>query len=169
LAKYVRSTFRTTEAALGYSIVGKKGDDDYSWLANFSARYMKLNDEYILPYSFKRTENAYIQVGAKKNFQLGASRLLVGLNAGYNRNLSGGYEYNGANKDDVIVTQLETNDYRYLASDFIRAELPVTFSFRIGKEKKNVMFVNGYARYTKAESSGFDHRVAYGAAVGANF
>ncbi|GEP97642.1 DUF6850 family outer membrane beta-barrel protein [Chitinophaga cymbidii] len=169
LAKYVRSTFKTTEASLDYSIVGKKGNNDYSWLANFSARYRKLNDEYILPHSFKRTENAYIQVGAKKNFRLGSSQLLVGLNAGYNRNLSGGYEYNGANKDYVIVTQLETNDYRYLASDFIRAELPVTFSFPIGKEKKNVMFVNGYAGYTKAEGFGFDHRVTYGAAVGANF
>lgn len=169
LAKYVRSTFKTTEAALLYSITGKRGEHDYSWMANITARYMKLNDEYLLPYSFKQTENAYVQVGAKKNFQLKNSQLLIGVNAGYNRNLDGAYVYNGAHGDYPIVTQFETNDYRYLASDFMRAELPVTYAFQIGKEKKNMMFVNAFARYTKAESFDFDHRFTYGATLGVNF
>lgn len=169
LAKYVRSTFKTTEASLQYNITGKRGDDDYSWMANVSARYTRLNDTYILPRSIKNTENAYVQIGAKKNFKMAASHFLIGLNAGINKNMSGAYEYNGAHADYPTVTQLETMDFRYLAADFVRAEVPVTFSTQIGKERPNTLFINAYARYTKAQSFDFDHRLTYGASVGVNF
>ncbi|MBV7533078.1 DUF6850 family outer membrane beta-barrel protein [Chitinophaga sp. sic0106] len=172
LAKYIRSTYKTQELGLNYSITGKKGHDDYSWKADFAALYSKLNDEYILPHSWKNTENVYFQVGGKKNFSLGGdreSRLLVGLRAGYNRNLNGSYQYNGQHPEYPTVTELETNDYRYLASDFVRFELPLTYSLHIGKDNKRVLFVNAYGRYTKANSFDFNNRYTYGGSVGVNF
>lgn len=172
LAKYIRSTFKTQELGVKYSLTGKRGEEDYSWMADVSALYSKLNDEYILPYSYKQAENVLVTVGGKKNFLLSGdreSRLQVGVRAGLNRNLSGGYQYNGQHADYPTVTDLETNDWRYLASDFVRVELPVTYSVRIGEDRQRVLFVNAFGRYTKASSFGFDNRYTFGGSVGLNF
>lgn len=172
LAKYIRSTFKTQELGLRYSITGKRGEEDYGWTADLSAHYSKLDDAYLLPHSWKNAENLLIAVGGKKNFRLSGdreSRLQVGLRAGVNRNLSGEYQYNGQHPEYPTVTGLETNDWRYLTSDFVRVELPVTYSVRIGKEQQRVLFVNAFGRYTKAGSFDFDNRYTFGGSVGLNF
>ncbi|UYQ94476.1 hypothetical protein MKQ68_05150 [Chitinophaga horti] len=171
LAKYVRSTFASKQATAMYRIGAKRGRE-YKWMADISGAYTKLDDVYLLPYSFKKTENLNGEIGGKMNFVLPGNkdaRLLVGLSIGYNRNFSAAYEYNGAHPDYPTVTELETNDYRYMASDYVKAELPVTWSTRLKESGKQTLFLKAYGRYVKTGSYDFNDRYTIGGSVGVNF
>ncbi|WP_295119722.1 DUF6850 family outer membrane beta-barrel protein [uncultured Chitinophaga sp.] len=171
LARYVRSTYGTQEAGGIYRITAKRGEE-YSWMADLSAMYTKLDDKYLMPASFKKIEQVYTQAGGKVNIVLPGnkeSRLLVGLNVGYNRNFTAGYGYNGAHPDYPTVTELETNDYRYLASDYVKLELPVTWSSKIKEGGRQAIFVKACGRYWKTSSYEFNDRYTVGGSVGVNF
>ncbi|WP_372490089.1 DUF6850 family outer membrane beta-barrel protein [Chitinophaga sedimenti] len=64
---------------------------------------------------------------------------------------------------------METNDYHYLASDYVKFELPVTWSARLQEDGKQLLFVRAYGRYVKTGSFDFSNRYAVGGSIGVNF
>nr|WP_121272438.1 DUF6850 family outer membrane beta-barrel protein [Pedobacter schmidteae] len=173
LFKNIRSTYSSQNAGVQYSLIAKEGKgNEYSWKLNAGVAYEKLKDEYILPNSIKQVENALITLNGKKNFILSdkkTKRLLIGAELGYNTNLSGRYQYNGANPDYPTVTGLEQNDFNYLSADYISAALPVVYSQQLKADSKNTLFVKGSVQYIHTKSFSYKERYYTGLSAGVNF
>lgn len=167
IAQHVRSKYKLTAASAKYDLF-RNNDRGYSWKAGFNAEYTKTDDEYILPKSAFQAENFYAAVNATKNFNVGTlSSLLVGLNLGYNTNIDGMYEYNGADPTSAVVEELYKRDLEFLTSDYVRAGLDISYS--IGLSKKSVaVFLRGSCQYLKPTEGSLDRVQAVGT-VGLTF
>ena len=171
LFKSVRSTYSTQQAGLKYHLLTNKGNA-YSWKLTAGAVYEKLNDEYLLPLSVKTAENVLFSAGLKKNFEFSkrkSQQLLVGLDFGYNENISGIYNYGGAHADYPTVTGLEQNDFKYLTSSYASVGLPLIYSQKMKEESKNTLFVKAQVQAQFTNSYHFSDRIVAGVNVGVNF
>lgn len=145
LFKSVRSIYKTRLAAIDYALMRNRGAE-YDWKAEVSVTYCKRDDEYLLPYSVKASENIMFGLCSKKNFILGKrmdNRLLVDIHGAYNNSMSGRYSYGGSNPDYISVTGLETADVRYLDSDYWCIGGAVTYSQQLKQGDKINLFVKG--------------------------
>lgn len=171
LYKSIRSTYKTRIAGVDYSFIRNRGEE-YDWKAELGIAYNKRNDEYLLPYSVKMSENLRISMGGKKNIVLGKNmnnRLLVDIHAVYNSNIDGVYYYGGSNPDYVSVTGLETVDACYLNSDYWRMGGAVTYSQQVRKGEKINLFVKGGFDRVIASGHYFSGRSFLSVSAGCNF
>jgi len=171
LQSNIRSTYQTEIASVDYSIIANRGTE-YKWKAGAGVHYLKKNDEYLMPNSFKNAENLLFCINGKamvyRSDKL-SRRLLVGAEAGYNNNLSGIYSYNGNHADYKIVTELEQNDLNYLISDFYFFGGDVTYSQQIKESLGANLYIKGLFNYRMADKSMFDHRSFLQISIGFNY
>ncbi|MDR0658902.1 MAG: hypothetical protein LBG18_08245 [Mediterranea sp.] len=171
LHRYVRSTYQTETASIDYTLTANRGKE-YKWKTGAGVRYLKKNDAYLLPYSVKDAENLLFSVNGKAlafcSDKL-SRRLLLGLEAGYNQNLSGIYSYTGNYAGYDMVTVLEHNDLNYLVSDFYFLEGNITYSQKIREEDKANVYVKGSFSYRKTNDFEFNHRSLLQISIGCNY
>lgn len=167
----VRSKYKTRIAELDYSLLRNRADE-YAWRVDAGMRYTKLDDIYLKPASEKNSENLYMHVDTKINFELDQvlrRRLLATLGYGYNKNLSGKYVYNGPNPDYITVTEIEAKDEDYLTTNWYNLRVALEYSQQISQVQKT----NAYGRvsfdYSKAMHHEFNQRSYVSVAVGVNF
>lgn len=167
----IRSTYKTTVLAADYSLLRNR-ESEYVWRVDAGVEYTKLDDKYIMPASSMDSENLYFHGSASYNFKLGNQlrrRLLVSVNGGYNKNLSGDYVYGGVNADYPTVTELYAMDEAYLTSDYARAGVMAEYSQQFSQTQKMNFFGRASFDYVKARSDYFSHRNYLSFAVGINF
>ncbi len=167
----IRSTYEVQSAYVNYSFLVNRGDE-YSWKVDADILYRKHDDEYLLPNSTKNSENLYFGLSAKKNFSVGNTlnkRFLLGVNVGYNTNLSGSYIYGGAHEDYITVTEMETLDEYYLTSDYYRLGANLTYSQQFNADKRTNLFAKASFDYKKTSDYDFSHRTHFAISVGVNF
>lgn len=171
LYKSIRSTYNTQMASLNYALMRNRSNE-YNWKLEAGIVYGKQNDEYILPYSMKNSENFIVNLGGKKNFVVGGkmnNRLLVDIHAAYKKNLSGEYRYGGSHSEYISVTGLETADANYLNSDYHRIGVSLTYSQLVKENAKTNFFVK--AAFDRVSTSDFeyDNRNHFSVSAGCNF
>lgn len=172
LHRDIRSKYKTQTATVDYDVTIDR-EKEYDWKLGAGAKYINKEDVYLIPRSEKSSENLAFQVRAKKNFVLSNNqsmkRLLIGADYCYNKNLSGGYSYNGSHPDYIVIREFEQVDTNYLNSNFWSVGGSATYSQKI----KNNMHTNLYAkadfRYTKAINAEFNRRTIMQLSVGCNF
>lgn len=171
IARNIRSIYKTQVWSADYSILRNR-DTEYVWRVDAGLKYTKLDDEYILPNSVKKSENMYFGVTAKYNVKIGNSlrrRVLIALGGGYNSNLSGTYEYGGVNADYPTVTVLETLDQQYLTSNWYNLKASAEYSQQLSQTQKMNFFGKIDFNYVKTSSFDYNHRSYLSFAVGVNF
>ncbi len=167
LAKYIRSNYRLKQANLQYDIF-KSRDKGYSWRAGIVGDYSDRLDQYYLPSSTLKAKNIFYGAFAKKDFSLCLkSNLLVGLNLGYNSNISGEYVYNGADPKSIIVQELFIKDAAFLTSSFLKAGAELNFSTLV--YKKMALFVKAETTYLKPSKGDFNRKLFANLVVGLTF
>ena len=171
LYKSIRSTYKTRTASLDYALMRNRGNE-YNWKLEAGVAYGKQDDEYILPNSVKKSENLFVNLGAKKNFVVGSkmnNRLLVDIHGAYKKNLSGEYRYGGSHADYISVTGLETADANYLNSDWHRLGASLAYSQLVKEGMKTNFFVK--ASFDRVGTSDFeyDNRNYFSISAGCNF
>lgn len=167
----VRSVYKADEVALKYSLIANRGDE-YKWRLGAQVRYQDNEDEYILPHSVKQAENLLFSVNGKVNLALSEAleqRLLIGLTAGYNKNLSGEYQYNGNNTDYSVVTDFEQNDLNYQITDFYHLSGSVGYSQRVSEKSKTAVHIEGSFHYQHTKDFDFGNRSLFRLSLGCNF
>ena len=171
LYKSIRSTYDTQKASLHYAWMRNRGNE-YAWKLYADAEYTKQDDEYLLPNSVKNSENAFVRLGGKKNFIVGkktGNRLLIDAYAGYNKNLSGAYSYEGSHPEYISVTGLETADAHFLHSDWYRIGGSLTYSQAIKKGTDTQFFVKAAYEYVGTSDYEYDKRNYFSMNIGCNF
>jgi hypothetical protein len=129
IAEYVKSAYSRFRASLAYDLfVGSRYD--YSWKAGIKALYSRRQDEYLAPRSVFNTQNSYAELSAAKNFALGASsKILFGLQIGYNLNMGGEYRYGGPEAASLLVTDFYAKDLTYLTTDYVKTGGTLNWSY----------------------------------------
>ncbi|MDE6299447.1 MAG: hypothetical protein K2M10_07370 [Muribaculaceae bacterium] len=172
IARNVRSEFKTQTLGADYTLFRNRCCGDYVWRLDAGLNYMKNDDKYILPYSYRNSENLYTNVDFKYNFKIGKSlkrRLLVGVGGGYNANLSGTYMYGGVNEDYPTVTELEIGDWQYMTSNWYNLKASAEYSQQLSKSQKMNFFGRAEFNYVKTSDYDFNHRSYVNVAIGVNF
>ena len=171
LYKSIRSTYDTQIASLDYALMRNRGNE-YNWKLEAGIAYGKQNDEYILPNSWKNSENIFVNLGGKKNFVVGSkmnNRLLLDIHVAYKKNLSGEYRYGGSHADYLSVTGLETADANYLNSDWNRIGASLTYSQLVKADSKTNFFVKAAFDRVGTKDFNFDNRNYFSFSAGCNF
>lgn len=171
LYKSIRSTYDTQIASLDYALMRNRGNE-YNWKLEAGIAYGKQNDEYILPNSWKNSENIFVNLGGKKNFVVGNkmnNRLLLDIHVAYKKNLSGEYRYGGSHADYLSVTGLETADANYLNSDWNRIGASLTYSQLVKADSKTNFFVKAAFDRVGTKDFNFDNRNYFSFSAGCNF
>lgn len=167
----IRSVYQTETASVDYTLTANSGKE-YKWKIGAGVHYLKKNDEYLLPYSFKNAENLRFSVNGKAMIYHSDKllrRLLLGAEAGYNRNLSGDYSYTGNHANYKIVTELEQNDLNYLISDYYFLGGNVTYSQKIREQDRANLYIKAALDYRKTDSFDFNHRSFLQISIGCNY
>ena len=132
----------------------------------------QLADIYYLPGSKQDIDNFYVNIHAKRNFDLGKkNKLLVGLDLGLNENLDSEISYTGPDQDSRIIQDFLYRDYAYLSSEYWEGGLSFIYSNgSLMKEKAN-LFVSAVLNYKDVikDSPWFGQRVVCSFSVGLNF
>lgn len=171
LYKSIRSTYDTQIASLDYTLMRNRGNE-YNWKLEAGIAYGKQNDEYIMPNSWKNSENIFVNLGGKKNFVVGSkmnNRLLLDIHVAYKKNLSGEYRYGGSHADYLSVTGLETADANYLNSDWNRIGASLTYSQLVKADSKTNFFVKAAFDRVGTKDFNFDNRNYFSFSAGCNF
>lgn len=171
LYKSIRSTYDTQKANLNYALMRNRGNE-YSWKMEAGVSYWKQNDEYIMPHSWKNSENILVTLGGKKNFRVSdhmCNRLLLDIHAGYKKNLSGEYIYNGSHAEYISVTGLETSDNNYLNSDYHHFGASLTYSQLVKEGSSTHFFVKAAFDRVGTSDFNFDNRSHFSVSAGCNF
>lgn len=156
----IRSTYQRQTASVSYSFIKNKGNE-YAWKVDADILYKKHADEYLLPGSTKESENLFFGLSGKLNLSIGDKlnrRLLISAKTGYNKNLSGHYQYGGVHTDYLTVTMLEVDDENYLTSDYYKAGLAATYSQQYSEDKRSNFFAKLSFDYVKTSDYDFKHR-----------
>ena len=167
----VRSTYGTDIMSLNYSISANKGSE-YKWKVGTGFYYIKKDDVYLLPHSFKNADNLQYCFNGKAlaySSDKMTRRLLIGAEVGFNQNLSGKYFYGGTNPNYKVVTEFEQNDLKFLTTDYINFGCDVTYSQQIKESLKSSMYIKGAFNYCNANSSIFNNRTFLQVSIGYNF
>lgn len=167
----VRSKYETTTASLSYDMVAKGDGGEYGWKAGVAANYIKQDDVYLLPESVFNYENVSMEASFKKNFRFGprSNRIIPELGVLLNRNLSGGYDYNGPRPDSEPVTGLMAGDLAYLTSDYVAGRASLTYSQTIGRDGSTVIFGKVEGSYTKSADNNLGTRTFLKVTAGCYF
>ena len=144
--KYIRSNYELWHLAMGYDFF-RKGDAGYSWMAGVKAAYDEHNDKYILPASEMAYKNVTGELYAKKNILIGDVSVLGTLRGAYRKNLSGVYNYGGAEPNSVIVKEFYDKDFAYKTADCWKAGAALNVAFPIGS--RTAMFCQVEGDYLK--------------------
>lgn len=166
-----RSSFKTMLADIQYDIVKEKGKE-YSWKAGIGGTFSSVNDTYLIPYSYKKAQNATFNIYGKKNIFLSEKlvrRLLFGVDIAYNMNLSGGYQYTGQHQDYPVVDNLERRDLEYLMSGYQAAGLTAIYSQKIKAGSETNLFVKANFKYINTTDFNFNNRYYGQISIGSNF
>ena len=131
LRNYIRSNYDLTRLSLGYDFF-RKGDAGYSWSAGARGLFDDHKDIYILPASEMSWRNVTGEVYAKKNWMVGDISVLAGIQGAYRKNLSGIYQYGGAEAESVIIREFYQKDFAYNTADCFRAGASVNVAFPVG-------------------------------------
>ncbi|MGE4587622.1 MAG: DUF6850 family outer membrane beta-barrel protein [Mangrovibacterium sp.] len=152
---------------------GCKGATEYDWKLGAELSYLKREDEYILPFSWKDSENIALRIRVKRNFTLRGNtltrRILAGADYTYSDNLSGSYQYNGSHADYPVVTKLEQTDAEYMNAGYYSLAGSVIYSQKLKTDMSANFFVKAEFRYTKSRDHTFDSRQQFKLSVGCNF
>lgn len=166
LAKYVRSKYSFRNVGLKYDFFAKDGAS-YSWRAGIEGDYSHKSDEYILPASSLEAENMMLNLYVKKNIVLcNVISMHVGLNAGYNSNLKGEYNYTGAFETSGTVTEMYKNDIMYMSSDYWKFGGEITLAPAMKNASQYLKF---RFQYYSPTDSVFEKRIFGGVSVGITF
>ena len=171
LHKSIRSTYHTQIASLDYALMRNRGNE-YNWKIEAKVAYGKQNDEYLLPNSWKNSENIFGYLGGKKNLVVGRkmnNRLLVDIHAAYKKNLSGEYHYGGSHAESISVTGLETEDTNYMNSDWNRIGVSLAYSQLVKADTKTNFFVKATFNRLGTKDFEYDHRNHFSISAGCNF
>lgn len=167
----VRSTYKTDNVSLSYSLVKNRGDE-YDWRGDLSAKYVSHSDDYLQPNSVKDNKNFYLDAAVKKNFVVGkklANRLLVAINGGWKDGINGKYVYGGPNANDIIVTEMEPLDEAYLTADAWHLGADVTYSQLVKSDLKVSAYAKASFNYQHTSCDLFSHRSVAALTLGVNF
>jgi len=143
VAKYIKSTYKQLSVSLQYdAFIGTH--TDYDWKLGLNAAFSDQQDEYILPYSEFNARGFSTGFHAGKNFTLcSSSKLLLGVNCGYRKNLDGNYSYNGMDSESVIVTDFYAKDLAFHTADTWQTGCNLDFSFVL----KSISSINAGLRW----------------------
>lgn len=171
LYKSIRSTYDTRKASLSYALMRNRGKE-YNWKLEAGATYCKQNDEYLLPYSVKKSKNLLVGLEGKKSFIVGnrmKNRLLVDVYMAYNHHINGGYHYGGSHPEYNSVTGLETSDANYLNSNYHQLGGSLTYSQLLKEGEKTHFFVKGGFERTGTSDFEYNQRNHFSISAGCNF
>lgn len=171
LGKNVRSTYAYQDFTLDYSLVSRR-DNEYSWRAGLILGYRKINDEYILPSSFKNAENRSITVNGKINIKVSEKltrRLSIGGSFKYNDNINGAYNYGGNNPEYPVVIGLEQWDLNYLTTNYYQLVGDIQYSQKWKEASPAHVFIKGVFLFQKANDFDFGDRKIAQVSIGACF
>src|SRR5690606_23593403 len=102
----VRSTFSYDGIHAAYSFYKRDGAD-YKWRAGAFANYTLHDDVYLVPASNLSVENVMFGVDGTLNLGNGSNRKFsLGAEAAYHNNISGAFNYGGAEPTSVVITEL---------------------------------------------------------------
>lgn len=165
----VRLNNKHTQIYVNYDFFKCEGIS-YTWKAGAFVRYSDMKQVFYIPHSHLNAENLTFGADFKFNFPsnaCGCSWLLVGLNVGYNANLSGEYVYGGVAPESIVVNEFVRPDFMFMTSNFYYAGAEATLSQFVG-QKGNSWFLKASAQYFKP-SEGDNHRLFSGFSLGLNF
>ena len=169
--KSIRSNFSTKDWRLNFDYLVSR-ENEYKWKLGMTALYHQLADIYYLSGSKQDIDNFYVNIHAKRNFDLGKkNKLLVGLDLGLNENLDSEISYTGPDQDSRIIQDFLYRDYAYLSSEYWEGGLSFIYSNgSLMKEKAN-LFVSAVLNYKDVikDSPWFGQRVVCSFSVGLNF
>lgn len=171
LYKSIRSQYELHKATVNYSFMINRSSE-YRWKVDAGAQYTDRNDTYLMPRSVFQAENLAANLGMKKNFALRErllNRLLVGIKATYNMNLSSNYEYNGGFASSPIVTGLMQGNYDFLTTDAMIYSISAIYSQKINPQLKANLFVRLAFDYANPSGSRYDDRTVLRVGIGCNF
>ena len=171
LDKKIRSTYDYHDFNLGYSLISKR-DNEYAWKLGLNLGYQKINNEYILPYSFKNVKNRFIEMSGKVNLKISdklVRRLAIGGSFKYNSNVNGEYSYNGNSPDSPIVTGLEQADFNYLMSDYYQLSGDIMYSQKWKEDSPANLFIKGVFLFREAKDFDFGTRKIVQISIGGCF
>lgn len=167
----IRSKYCTQRITGGYTL-SANGTDGYDWLLGGEVAYTKKKDDYLLPASQMAYENIAFSLRARKNFVLSprlSKRLLLGVDARYNVNLSGHYRYGGNFPEYITVTGLQQSDYEYLSSRFYSAGISGTYSQQVNGRSGVIAFAKASFSYSHAGDFDLGNRNRVHLSIGCNF
>jgi hypothetical protein len=143
IAQYVKSQYRSIQASLKYDLfIGTR--NDYSWKAGLKTRYIDRQDEYLSPHSAFNVKNNYAEVSVAKNLATGtSSKILAGLNLGYNLNMGGEYLYGGTEVDALPVTDFYPRDLAFLTADYWQAGCEIAWSLTLNAKSSINLYLCG--------------------------
>ncbi len=167
----IRSTYKTTSLSADYSLIRYR-EDEYAWRLDAGVKYHRQRDSYILPEARKNYDGVYAHLTGKYNFKLGESmnrRLLVSASVGVMSAGNGEYIYSDAMPDYPTISVLETNDIKYLSSDYWNIGGSATYSQQLKGANRMNCYVRAEINYIKTNSYDFSHRRHMAFAVGFTF
>jgi hypothetical protein len=143
IAEYVKSNYRQLRASLAYDLFAGSRYD-YSWKAGLKTLYSRRQDKYLAPRSVFDAQNSYTELSAAKNFALGASsKILLGVQFGYNLNLGGEYLYGGPEAASLLVTDFYAKDLAYLTTDYVKAGGSINWSYLLKNKSSFNLALDG--------------------------
>ncbi|MDD2293542.1 MAG: hypothetical protein PHD07_04940 [Bacteroidales bacterium] len=157
IAKFIRSRYVFNAATLKFDLY-RNSDEGYDWMAGAQGIFSDRTDEYILPHSTFTAKNVYGELFGKKNIMAGDNSVLIGINAGYNFNLGGGYDYNGAEPTSKVVKDLYERDNAILCANYYQVGLDIKASFPIGKS--TALYIAGNCQYLRSNDTMNDNLYA---------
>ncbi len=135
LATLDMSHYSHTEASAAYDFfLRRTSAADYTWNFGIDLCYMSRADQYNTPLSVFNYQNAEAALHAKRNIVIkGRHRLAFKAEGGYRYNLSGEYEYNGADAGHRVVTEFYTSEHAFYSASFARIGWSAGYSYSFRK------------------------------------
>ena len=144
--KYVRSNYNLDHVAVGYDFY-RKNEAGYSWMVGLRGNYDDRADQYLLPESKLEYKNLTGELFAKKNWMTGDVSVLATIRGAYRKNLSGVYQYGGAEPNSIIVKEFYQKMFEYDTADCFKAGLSLNVAFPL--TGRTAMFFQADGDYLK--------------------
>lgn len=147
IAEYVRSNYKLTALDFEYNFF-RNSDYGYNWMAGVRGNYSKEEDIYYTPESTFKVSNFFTDLFVKKNIMVDQTSIVLGINGGYNHNISLGYNYEGADADARTVMDFMFKDCSMRGAHYwtLGANFNITFPIR----SNAMIYLKGSLQYYRS-------------------